>query len=145
MKWLGPEHPLRLSGGWIFAYAVTAAPFLVFGLLFLIGALRMLSFRWKAKKHAPERCEHIAMRKQCYCKFCGKPFEHDWDGCVCRRCGKDRHQWVEVGRSWTGSELIADGYGQGYGQTWRESHTEYYRCEACGKEKKEEFSELTYS
>ncbi len=61
-------------------------------------------------------------------------FGHDWDVCVCRRCGKGRGE-DESGRrvdhDW--GEWVILPRPPGYGGTDREPHTKERRCRRCGR------------
>ena len=89
----------------------------------------------------------------CKCKQCGrtKNEEHDWDGCKCKRCGteqhewrpygdscvcikcdkKDKHTWVEVGKSGYNTDKCTSRFGGDYDFEYV-TQTDY-RCVNCGE------------
>jgi hypothetical protein len=58
----------------------------------------------------------------CVCRRCGKKRDegHDWDGCICRRCGEkasiysDLHTWEFIGTEKTGCSMSSSRGGGQY-------------------------------
>jgi hypothetical protein len=61
-------------------------------------------------------------------QICREQGQHDWDGCVCKRCGKTR----DTGHDWDGCKCRSCGKTRDTGHDW--SDCEWgVRCKRCGK------------
>ena len=123
----------------IWVVILFALPLGLWGVLTINQYIHNVVMAKRVQKHKAHTDHYFI--NACYCKVCGKLNEHEWDQCICKRCGAESpsavHSWIEeTRRNCTKTSRGAGQYNDPcYGASCSDCENKVLVCAKCGKER----------